>query len=151
MTILRLLSAAEVFPALQSVSIMDKERSLGNPRSTRFDFANTYCQLPQYLRLECCRMAAIQISLVERARCDEGISVNHGNYRPLDSALYARCSHGYGVDLKQFRPSSMKRSKWEDERCLTWFRYCGCEFVGLLGYRYRMVAVERDGIEGEKR
>ncbi len=130
-TILRLLSAAEVFPALQSVSIMDKERSLGNPRSARFDFANTYCQLPQYLRLKCCRMAAIQwrgLGVTRASALFTGIT-------DLSIiVLHARCSHGYGVDLKQFRTSSTMRSKWEDERCLTRSRYCGCEFVGLLGY-----------------
>ncbi|PBK82334.1 hypothetical protein ARMGADRAFT_1038662 [Armillaria gallica] len=36
----------------------------------------------------------------------------------------------------------------EDKGCLRQFGYCGCEFVRLLGYRYRVVAVEGDVVEG---
>ncbi len=50
------ISTAEVFPILQSVTIMGEDTKLGNSRSAPSDITDTYSRPPQYLpqRLECC-------------------------------------------------------------------------------------------------
>ncbi len=79
--------------------------------------------------------------------------------RCLQELLTFRYSHGYDVYvyLKQSHISLTMLSKGDTQLqgrikdAFAQFGYCGCEFVRLLGYRYRVDVVEGDVIEGGTR